>query len=65
MQKPLIETVTRTKHQTMLSEADWPLVAVSREVPNDKNGHASGSTKNTYVGASIGEELPAEIPNSA
>jgi hypothetical protein len=47
MQKPLIETVARTKHQAMLSEADWPLVAVSREVSNDKNIHASGSTKNT------------------
>src|SRR5580700_854165 len=47
MQKPLIETVARTKHQAMLSEADRPLVAVLRQVSNDKNGHASGSTKIT------------------
>src|SRR6202050_1617011 len=45
MQKPLIEAVARTKHQPMLSEADWPLVPVLRQVSNDKNGHAPGSTK--------------------
>jgi hypothetical protein len=47
MQKPLIETVARTKHQAMLSEADRPLVAVLRQVSDNKNGHASGSTKIT------------------
>jgi hypothetical protein len=43
--RPLIETVARTKHQAMLSEADRPLVPVLRQVPNNKNGHASGSAK--------------------
>src|SRR5580700_11917665 len=47
MQKPLIETVARAKHQSMLSKSDGPLVAVSRQVSNNKNGHESGSTKIT------------------
>jgi hypothetical protein len=47
MQKPLIETVARTKHQAVPSEADRPLVTVSRHVSNNKNGHASGSAKIT------------------
>jgi hypothetical protein len=37
MQKPLIEAVARTKHQAMLSEADWLFVAVFCQVPNDKD----------------------------
>jgi hypothetical protein len=45
MQKPLIEAVARTKHQAMLSEANWLSVAVFCQVSNDKHGHASGSTK--------------------
>jgi hypothetical protein len=66
MQKPLIETVARTKHQAMLSEADRPLVAVLRQVSNDKNGHASGSAKITRQPLyTIRAGLPAEHPNSA
>jgi hypothetical protein len=41
MQKPLIEAVAGTKHQAMLPEANGPFVAVSCQVSDDKNGHAS------------------------
>src|ERR1035438_8761256 len=45
MQKPLIKTVARTKHQAMLSEANGPSVAIFCQVSDDKNGHASASAK--------------------
>jgi len=45
MQKPLIKTVAGTKHQAMFSEANGSFIAVFCQVSNDKNGHASGSTR--------------------
>jgi hypothetical protein len=37
-QKPLIETVARTKHQAMFSEANGPFIPVFCQVSNYKNG---------------------------
>jgi hypothetical protein len=45
----------------VLSEADRPLVAVLRQVSNDKNGHG-GSTK---IRSRSARGMPAENPNSA
>jgi hypothetical protein len=62
MQKPLIKAVARTKHQAMLSEANWLFVAVFCQVSNDKNGHVQPSLPDRFTKAQGRNQLSTHGP---